>query len=143
MTDILPLAGLFMSAFLAATIVPMQSETMLAGLVYAGNHPVWLLLMIASVANTLGAIVNWGFGRFVNELQDRPWFPASHKALRAAERWFQRYGVWSLLLSWAPIIGDPLTVAAGALRVPFTLFLPLVAAAKTGRYLVIAYLVGF
>lgn len=143
MTNILSLAGLFMSAFLAATIIPMQSEAVLAGLVYAGNHPVWILLTVASLANTLGAVVNWALGRFLNELQDRPWFPASRKALGAAERWFQHYGVWSLLLSWVPIIGDPLTVAAGILRVPFALFLALVAIAKTGRYLVIAYLVGF
>lgn len=143
MTNIVSLAGLFISAFLAATIIPMQSEAVLAGLVYAGDHPVGLLLLIASLANTLGAIVNWVLGRFLNELRDRPWFPVSHDALTRAERWFQHYGVWSLLVSWAPIIGDPLTVAAGILRVPFALFLPLVATAKTGRYLVIAYLVGF
>jgi len=64
--------------------------------------------------------------------------------LQEAENWYQRYGKWSLLLSWLPVIGDPLTVVAGVLKVPFVIFVVLVTIAKLGRYLVLAWLtLGF
>lgn len=137
MTDLVAYAGLFLSALVAATVLPMQSEAVLVGLLLADYSP-WLLIAVASVGNVLGSVINWLLGRGIERFRDRPWFPASNAGLARAQSWYRRYGKWSLLLSWAPIIGDPLTVIAGVLREPFWVFLLLVTVAKTGRYLVLA-----
>ena len=130
--------GLFGISFLAATILPAQSELGLAGLVVANEgHDFWALVLFASAGNTLGAVVNWGLGRGVERLRDRKWFPASSEQLDRATTWYHRYGRWSLLLSWMPFIGDPLTLAAGVLREPLWSFLLLVSVAKTARYIVV------
>lgn len=137
MTDLVAYAGLFLTALAAATVLPMQSEAVLVGLLVADYSP-WLLIAVASVGNVLGSAINWLLGRGIERLRNRPWFPASEAGLQRAQSWYRRYGKWSLLLSWVPIIGDPLTVIAGVLREPFWVFLLLVAVAKTGRYLVLA-----
>jgi membrane protein YqaA with SNARE-associated domain len=134
---------LFTSAFLAATIFPAQSEALLLALILGGEHPVWLLVLVATVGNTLGSVLNWWLGRYLHHFRHRRWFPVSEKTLRAAEQRFQKYGLWSLLLSWLPVIGDPLTVVAGLLRVPFWTFLLLVGLAKGARYLLISGVVWF
>ncbi len=133
----LALLGLFAAAFLAATIFPAHSEPVLVGLQLAG-YPVVPLIIVASIGNTLGAVVNWALGRGVERFRDRRWFAASAESLDRATTWYQRWGRWSLLLSWAPVIGDALTVAAGVLREPLWSFLLLVAVAKTGRYILLA-----
>ena len=92
-------------------------------------------MLAASLGNVLGSVVNWLLGRGIARFRDRRWFPVGPRALERAEAWYGRYGKWSLLLSWVPIIGDPLTVVAGALREPFPVFLALVTLAKVGRYL--------
>jgi len=144
MADLAVYAGLFGVAFLAATLLPLQSESLLAGLLLAGHHPAIALVAIASLGNTAGSSLNWLLGRYVERFRGRRWFPVSDVALGRAQSWYQRYGHWSLLLSWAPLIGDPLTVAAGVLREPFGRFVLLVAIAKTARYIVVALLVtGF
>jgi membrane protein YqaA with SNARE-associated domain len=134
---VLALSGLFAIAFVAATILPAQSEAALVGLQLAG-YPVAILVIVASVGNTLGAVVNWVLGRGAERLKDRRWFPVSPAALDRASGWYRRWGRWSLLLSWAPVGGDALTVAAGVLREPLWSFVLLVAIAKTGRYVVLA-----
>lgn len=138
MSELTALAGLFMAAFVAATILPAQSEAVLVGLIYTGHYAVWLLVAVASVGNVLGSVVNWLLGRGIERFRDRSWFPVKQAALERAQGWYQRYGKWSLLLSWAPIIGDPLTVVAGVMREPFPVFLLLVTIAKVGRYVVLA-----
>lgn len=130
--------GLFGIAFLAATILPAQSEIGLVALVVNNEHSIPLLIAVASAGNTLGAVVNWAIGRGVERFHDKKWFPASEKQLDRATGWYHKYGRWSLLLSWAPFVGDPLTLAAGVLREPFWSFFLLVAVAKTGRYIVTA-----
>lgn len=110
----------------------------LVGLMLAGEQPVWALVLVASLGNVLGSVVNWALGRAIHRFRDRPWFPASPTAMARAEGWYRRWGYWSLMLSWAPIIGDPLTVVAGVLRENFWRFLLLVALAKTGRYVTLA-----
>lgn len=130
--------ALFLAAFLAATIVPAQSEAVLVGLILADNQPLLLLLLVATAGNVLGSVVNWLLGRFIEHFRDRPWFPVSPDKLARAEAWYRRFGVWSLLLSWVPIIGDPLTVVAGVLKTPFLTFLALVTLAKAGRYIALA-----
>ena len=129
--------GLFLSAFLAATIVPFSSEALLGGMGATGTFDIWGLLTAASIGNILGAVVNWWLGRSCLHWQNRRWFPLKGPGLDRARQWFNRYGVWSLLFAWVPIIGDPLTFTAGVLRVPFILFLVLVSVSKTGRYLVL------
>jgi membrane protein YqaA with SNARE-associated domain len=135
--DLLAYLGLFFSALAAATIVPMQSEAVLVGLLMADYSP-WLLVAVASIGNVLGSILNWLLGRWLERFRDRRWFPASPENLERAQRWYHRYGKWSLLLSWAPFIGDPITVIAGVLREPLRVFVPLVALAKVARYVVVA-----
>jgi len=134
--------GLFLLCFAAATFLPAQSEIGLAGLILTGDYSLPLLLAAASAGNTLGSVVNWVLGRFVDRFSDRKWFPVSQKQMDRACGWYRTYGQWSLLLSWAPFIGDPLTFAAGILREPFWMFLVLVTVAKTGRYLVVAWAAG-
>lgn len=129
--------GLFVSAFLAATIVPFSSEAVLGALSVAGGVDALSLWIVASVGNTLGACVNWALGRWLLYYQDRKWFPFKQDDLVKADMWFQRYGVWSLLLSWVPLIGDPITFAAGFLRVRFSIFIVLVGVAKSTRYAVV------
>lgn len=135
MTDLSAYAGLFAIAFVAATILPAQSEAALVALLVAGGQPVWALVAAASVGNVLGAVVNWALGRGIERFRDRRWFPVGPEMLKRAERWYRRWGRWSLLMSWAPFGGDALTVVAGVLREPLWSFLALVTVAKTGRYL--------
>lgn len=137
MADLAVYAGLFLVALAAATILPMQSEAVLVGLLLADYTP-WLLITVASVGNVLGSVVNWVLGRYISRFRDRAWFPVREQALMRAERWYRRFGKWSLLMSWVPIIGDPLTVIAGVLREPLPTFVLLVAAAKIGRYVLVA-----
>ncbi|MEB2844352.1 DedA family protein [Rhizobiales bacterium RZME27] len=129
---------LFMAALVAATILPAQSEAVLVGLILQGGHPVWLLVVVASIGNILGSIINWILGRGIERFRDRRWFPIKGKALERAQGWYRRYGKWSLLGSWLPIIGDPLTVVAGVMREPLPVFILLVAIAKTARYAILA-----
>jgi membrane protein YqaA with SNARE-associated domain len=128
--------GLFFGAFLAATLLPAYSELMVAGLVAAGHDPLALWAW-ATAGNTLGSAVNWGLGRYLLHFQDRRWFPFRPDNLGLAQRWFQKYGVWSLLLAWAPVGGDALTFIAGMMRVRFPVFLVLTAAGKGARYAIL------
>ena len=131
------LAGLFVSALVAATLVPAQSEAVLVALLVQGTLPAWLLVLVAGVGNVLGSIVNWVLGRMVERFRGRRWFPASDEALDRAQRWYGRFGHWSLLLAWLPVVGDPLTLAAGILREPLWRFVLLVAIGKFARYAVL------
>lgn len=138
MLDLSAYLGLFAIAFVAATILPAQSEAALVALLVAGTQSPVLLVAVASVGNVLGAVVNWALGRSVERFRDRKWFPVTAAQLDRATGWYGRWGRWSLLLSWAPIGGDALTVAAGVLREPLWSFVLLVAIAKTLRYIVLA-----
>ncbi|MDZ7645526.1 MAG: YqaA family protein [Woeseiaceae bacterium] len=133
--------GLFLTALLAATVLPAYSEVLFAGLLLQGYDPLALWAW-ASAGNTLGSAVNWALARFFLRFRDRRWFPFHERTLGRAQRWFQRYGVWSLLMAWAPIGGDALTFVAGFMRVRFDLFLLLVAIGKATRYAVVIWLVG-
>ena len=126
--------AVFASAFLAATILPAASEVVLVGSSAVEGANITALLAVASVGNTLGSVVNFLVGRFLLRWRERRWFPIGAAALERATAWFARFGVWSLLLAWLPIVGDPLTLVAGVLRVNFWLFVALVALGKTARY---------
>jgi membrane protein YqaA with SNARE-associated domain len=138
-TDLAAYFGLFSAALLAATILPAQSEAVLAMMIIANRYPLAALIGIASFGNVLGSVVNWMLGRGVEHYRNRRWFPVLAEKLDRAEGWYRRYGKWSLLASWDPIIGDPIAVIAGVLRVPFMTFLTLVSIAKAERYLVLAW----
>jgi membrane protein YqaA with SNARE-associated domain len=142
MIDVAAYASLFFAAFVAATLFPAQSELLLAGLLASGRYSAATLVAVASLGNILGSVVNWGLGRAVERFRDRLWFPVRPDALARAQGWYRRYGRWSLLASWIPVIGDPLTLVAGVLREPFWSFLALVAIAKIGRYMVLALAVS-
>ena len=135
---VLAYLGLFAAAFGAATLLPLQSEALLVGLLLNGQYGLWLLLAVATLGNVLGSLVNWWLGRGVERFKDRRWFPVSPTNLDRARRHYQRYGHWSLLLSWLPVIGDPLTLVAGVMREPLGRFLLIVTLAKGARYGVLA-----
>jgi membrane protein YqaA with SNARE-associated domain len=130
--------GLFTASFLAATVLPFQSEVLLFGMLLA-EHYQWLaLVLVASFGNILGSVVNWGLGRSLAHFEDRPWFPVKREKMARVERWYHQYGKWTLLLAWLPFIGDPLTIMAGILREPLPIFLLLVSVAKIARYFAVA-----
>lgn len=133
--------GLFMAALGAATLLPMQSETVLAGMLLSQAYPAVVLLSVATLGNVLGSILNWLLGRSIIRLRHKRWFPASETQLEKAQRFYLKYGYWSLLLSWVPLIGDPLTLIAGVLREPLWRFVLIVTVAKGARYLMVAALV--
>lgn len=130
----LSLWALFFSAFGAATLLPLQSEAVLVGLLLRSPEAWLTLVVVATTGNVLGSIVNWWLGRAIEHLRGRRWFPVSPAQLQRAQLRYQRWGQWSLLLSWMPIIGDPLTLIAGIMREPFWRFLLLVTLAKSARY---------
>ena len=137
MTQASALLGLFLSAFLAATLIPAQSELGLGYLVINTDYSMVLLVTVASLGNITGATINWFIGRGVARSV------VSSEKIKASKRywivmnWYKKYGQWTLLLSWAPFIGDPITVIAGIFKVPLKIFLLIVALAKTSRYVLI------
>ncbi|MGM0701979.1 MAG: YqaA family protein [Pseudomonadota bacterium] len=131
--------SLFLVSLVSATLLPGGSEVWLARLWCQGEH-VLMLWAVATFGNTLGSMINVTLGRYARRFQDRRWFPASREGLMRAERWYRRFGEWSLLASWAPIVGDPLTVLAGVLRLPWWRALLLIALAKGSRYAVVLLL---
>ena len=132
------LSGLFLAAFLAASPLPFQSEVVFLGLLLGGWSP-WVLVLVASVGNTLGSCVTYGLGRWLADQRDHRWFPLSTKRMAQAEAWHARWGVWALLLAWLPG-GDLIVALSGVLKVPFLLFLVLTALGKTSRYAALGWL---
>jgi len=128
--------SLFAVSFLAATLLPAASEVVLTGLLSSGYDP-FSLWLVATVGNSLGSVVNYLLGRYFLHFQNRKWFPFKTQTLDKGHRWFNRYGVWSLLFAWAPVFGDLLTFVAGILRVNFILFLVLVVIGKGVRYAIL------
>ncbi len=138
----LELSGLFTAAFLSATLLPGSSEAALAAILTAGRAELVPALLIATVGNTLGSCVNWGLGLFAARWRGSRFFPVKEKDFERYCALYQKYGLWSLLASWVPIIGDPLTVMAGIFRTPLRLFIPIVAFAKFVRYVAVAGVVN-
>ena len=126
-------AALFLSALLSATLLPGSSELLIATLAAKG-HSLLLLWLWATLGNTLGSALNALLGRYLLHFRDRRWFPFREDDLERGHRWFERYGKWSLLLAWMPVVGDALTLVAGVLRVGWAEFLLLVGVGKGLRY---------
>ena len=134
---------LFIISLLAATILPLSSEIVLTTMLLTNLFEKNILLIVASSGNILGSIFNWYLGKKITTFQDRKWFPVSQEQLNKSQKYFQKYGLWSLLLAWVPVIGDPLTLLAGVLKVRFSIFFILVSISKISRYIFIIYLVRF
>ncbi|HNX75770.1 MAG TPA: YqaA family protein [Candidatus Rifleibacterium sp.] len=131
--------GLFIAAFLAATVLPLSSEIVLSALLLNGLSPVTLVLT-ATAGNVLGSLTNYGLGFWANRVVIKKWSGMSEDDFARAEQRFVKYGIISLFFAWVPVIGDPLTVMAGVLRVRLHWFLILVTAGKFLRYVVISHL---
>ena len=134
--------SLFAISFLAATILPFSSELTLAGLIATSDYDNLLLLVVASFGNVLGSVVNWALGFYSRNLTTKKWFPFKETQIERSSEWFRKFGKWSLLFAWVPIVGDPLTLVAGILRVKFFDFIILVAIGKISRYFIVFYLIG-
>ena len=139
MTELIAHLSLLATAFLAATILPGSSEAALAALLILYPASAITLFLTATIGNTAGALANWFLGRSAARYAGARWFPATAAHIDRATVFFNRFGSWPLLFAWLPVIGDPLTLAAGALRIRLPLFLPLVAIGKAARYAAVIY----
>ena len=133
--------AVFLSALLAATLLPAQSEAVLSFYILSAPQTVFALILVATVGNVLGSVVNWVLGIYATKFQNRKWFPATPSQIKRAEKFYRKYGRYSLLLCWVPFIGDPITVIAGVLREPVLSFLILVTIAKSARYIVLSLII--
>jgi membrane protein YqaA with SNARE-associated domain len=131
LTENASLAGLFASSFLSSTILPGSSEAVLTAVLLADAARLWPALLVATVGNTLGGLTSYSLGRVA---------PTPRNESRALS-WMRRYGAPALLLSWLPIVGDALCVAAGWLRFRLWQCAAFIAAGKFVRYLALALLV--
>ena len=137
-----PYALMLVSAFGAATLLPLSSEAVLVAAIKAGVASPAGLIVTATVGNVAGSCLNWWLGRHLRRFEGRRWFPVTADGIARASERFRRFGLWSLLFAWLPVVGDPLTLVAGVLRVPFGRFLALVAIGKSLRYLALAAAFG-
>ena len=126
---------LFGSALLSSTLFPGGSEALLLVRLQQGADPLASVL-VATAGNVLGSVITWGMGRFGRTALARS--DKTEGSICRAQAWFGRYGQASLLLAWLPLVGDPLCLVAGVLRVPFANFLLLVTAGKLARYAALA-----
>lgn len=131
--------SLFLVALASATLLPGGSEVWLARQWCAGEPP-WALWLVATAGNSLGSLINVVLGRYARRFQQRRWFPASPRSMARAEAGYRRVGEWSLLLAWAPVVGDALTVMAGVLRLAWWRAALLIGVAKGARYALLLWL---
>jgi membrane protein YqaA with SNARE-associated domain len=129
----------FLVSFLSATILPLGSEGLLLYYANDGASSVFLLWLWASLGNTLGGLTNWLLGLYLVQFEHKKWFPVKAEVREKAERFFNKYGVWSLLFTWLPVVGDGIALISGVLRTPIWYFLPLVLIGKAARYALILW----
>jgi len=135
--DSLSLWALFLSAFLASTILPGGSEVLLGALALQSQDNPWILLMVATAGNTLGGMSTWGVGRVLGW-----WYPSTgltHEKYQRAVNWLRRCGSPVLLLSWVPVVGDPLCLAGGWLRIHWVMAMFWIGIGKAARYAMIVF----
>ena len=132
--------SLFLLSFLASTIIPIGSEWLLITMVIKGMNPI-LSVASATTGNTLGACTTYAIGIYGSEWVSRKLLRFDELSRKRAEMFYAKFGVWSLLFSWLPIVGDPLCLAGGLLRINFGVFLLLVFVGKLLRYGLLAVLV--
>ena len=125
--------SLFFISFCASTLLPLGSEWLLVALLLQGSNPV-ATIAVATIGNSLGAGINYLIGFYGEDWLKEKVLRIDKPRQQQAEKWFNRYGSWSLLLAWLPIIGDPLCLVAGMLKTPLTRFSLLVTTGKGLRY---------
>lgn len=130
-SELWAMLSLLVSSFVSATLLPGSSEILLVALLVTGNFSVPLLIAIASIGNTLGGLTNVVIGRLASELKPQ-------RGMQTVQRWIQRYGVWTLLFSWLPVVGDVLCLLAGWQRLAWRPVIAMILIGKTLRYIVIA-----
>ncbi len=130
---------LFITALISATLFPLGSEALLIYDITQG-HNIYLLLFFATIGNSLGSVINYFLGLKGEEYLINKKL-LNEKYISKTKTYFDKYGFWSILFSWLPIIGDPITFVAGILKYDFRKFLILVIIAKFSRYLFIAFLI--
>ena len=140
--EIMVYFSLFFVSFLGGSILPVSSELTLVGLLSTNSYNELGLLIIASLGNILGAAFNWILGFHLLKYVNKKWFPFTLNEIDKASLWFKKFGIWSLLFAWVPIIGDPLTLGAGILKLRFSIFLFLVSIGKISRYSILYYLMN-
>ena len=126
--------GLFLSALIAATLLPMGSELVLIALVEQG-HNAFILWLVATSGNSLGSCINYALGYWASDHINQKY--QDSRSWHQAQALYNRYGVWSLLFAWLPIIGDPLTLIAGLAQTRLRLFIVLVVIGKGARYAIL------
>ena len=130
------LPGLFLAAFLAATVLPFSSEALL-GAMALGSWSGSSLLLVASIGNTLGGLTNYGLGRWIPEDKALLWLRIEPDKVERWRAFVHRRGAWAALLCWLPVVGDPIAIALGWLRAPFVPTVALMFVGKFARYGVI------
>jgi len=128
---------LFVLSFLASTVLPLGSEALVIALVYQGFSP-FAVVMVATIGNFLGSCTTYYLGLKGRDVLERYLSPSPEK-LKKSEKLFNKYGVYTLLFTWVPGIGDAITMVAGLMQLSFRSFSILVFLGKFGRYLVLAY----
>jgi membrane protein YqaA with SNARE-associated domain len=131
--------ALFAMSFLASTLIPLGSEWLLVAMLLNRSDPL-MTVAVATLGNTLGAGTTWAIGIYGSPFLIRRVLRIDAAAEASAARFYRRYGVWTLLFSWLPVIGDPLCLAGGILKVGFSRFSLLVFAGKLARYAVLTWL---
>ncbi|MBU1296016.1 MAG: DedA family protein [Gammaproteobacteria bacterium] len=130
---------IFLVSFLSATILPLGSEGLLLYYANDATLSVFYLWIWASLGNTLGGVTNWFLGLYLIRFEHKKWFPMKALTRQKAERFFNKYGIWSLLFTWLPVVGDGIALVSGMLRTPIWYFLPLVLIGKAARYALILW----
>ncbi|WP_012069180.1 YqaA family protein [Marinomonas sp.] len=130
---------IFLVSFLSATILPLGSEGLLLYYANDATLSVFHLWIWASLGNTLGGLTNWFLGLYLVRFEHKKWFPMKASTRQKAELFFNKYGIWSLLFTWLPVVGDGIALVSGVLRTPIWYFLPLVLIGKAARYALILW----
>lgn len=128
---------LFFLSIISASIIPAQAELVCFAFLASGKYTPWLLITAACAGTVIGTGINWVLGRYLTHFQDKKWFPVKPEYLHKAEVLFSRHGKITLLLAGVPLIGDPITIAAGAAKTRFSYFISLAAPAKCCRFLIV------
>ncbi len=131
--------SLFFISFCASTLLPLGSEWLLVALLLQGSNPV-AAVVVATLGNSLGSGTNYLIGYYGGDWLQKKLLRIDKKQQQRAEVWFNRYGIWSLLLAWLPVVGDPLCLVSGMLKTPLIRFSLLVTAGKGLRYSVLTLL---
>lgn len=124
----------FFIAFLSASLIPIQGALIMLALLASGKYTDWLLVLVACAGTLAGIGINWILGRYLSRFQNEKWFPVKTSYMDKAKLLFDRHGRATLLLAGVPLIGDPITIVAGALRINFGFYFLTAGLSKCAQY---------